>query len=104
MKKFFSTIFLVFVSLYTFGQSTANTSDALFDFTDGSKLNPAVSEDQIPLEVTDYVFKSGAISVAFDRSKSTGAPIFWGEYLWMHRGETLMISCPSDYELLRIEL
>ena len=103
MKKFFSTIFLVFVSLYTFGQSTANTSDALFDFTDGSKLNPAVSEDQIPLEVTDYVFKSGAISVAFDRSKSTGAPIFWGEYLWMHRGETLMISCPSDYELLRIQ-
>ena len=103
MKKFFSSIFLVFVSLYTFGQSTANTSDALFDFTDGSKLNPAVSEDQIPLEVTDYVFKSGAISVAFDRSKSTGAPIFWGEYLWMHRGETLMISCPSDYELLRIQ-
>lgn len=103
MKKFFSSIFLVFVSLYTFGQSAANTSEAPFDFTDGSKLNPAVSEDQIPLDVTDYVFKSGPISVAFDRSKSTGAPIFWGEYLWMHRGETLMISCPSDYELLRIQ-
>ena len=103
MKKFFSTIFLVFVSLYTFGQSAANTSEALFDFTDGSKLNPAVTEEQIPLDVTDCVFKSGPISVAFDDSRSTGAPIFWGEYLWMHRGETLMISCPSDYELLRIQ-
>ena len=103
MKKFFSTIFLVFVSLCTFGQSAANTSEALFDFTDGSKLNPAVTEEQIPLDVTDYVFKSGQISVAFDNSRSTGAPVFWGNYLWMHRGETLMISCPSDYELLRIE-
>lgn len=103
MKKFFSTIFLVFVSLYTFGQSAANTSEALFDFTDGAKLNPAVSEDQIPLDVTDYIFKSGPISVSFDDSRSSGAPIFWGEYLWMHRGETLMISCPSDYELLRIQ-
>ncbi len=103
MKKFFSTIFLVFVSLYTFGQSAANTSEALFDFTDGSKLNPAVTEEQIPATVTDSVFRSGPISVAFDNSRGSGAPVFWGNYLWMHRGETLMISCPSDYELLRIE-
>ena len=94
MKKFFSTIFLVFVSLYTFGQSAANTSEALFDFTDGSKLNPAVTEEQIPATVTDSVFRSGPISVAFDNSRGSGAPVFWGNYLWMHRGETLMISCP----------
>ena len=58
MKKFFSTIFLVFVSLYTFGQSTANASEALFYFTNGTKINPAVAENQIPLEA-GHVFKNG---------------------------------------------
>lgn len=58
MKKFYSTFLLLFVSLYTFGQNTANASEALFDFTDGMKINPAVAENQIPLE-TDHVFKNG---------------------------------------------
>lgn len=105
MKKFFSFLLLSLAALTSYGQNATATGKALFDFTDGSKLNPAIiiPEGSSVIPVTDMVFTDGPISVSFDNSKSTGAPSFWGDYLSMYRGETLMISCPSGYELLKIE-
>lgn len=105
MKKFLSLILLTFVTVMASAQDATVTTEVGFDFTKPESLTPKPDfKGATAIPVIDVTFKNKAISLSFGNSGSTSLPQYYDEgYLYIHRGENMFVSCPNDYEILKIE-
>ena len=105
MKKFLSLILLAFVTVMASAQDATVTTEVGFDFTKPESLTPKPDfKGATAIPVIDVTFKNKAISLSFGNSGSTSLPQYYDEgYLYIHRGENMFVSCPNDYEILKIE-
>lgn len=105
MKKFLSLLLLSIFSLGCFAQAETKEKTVKFDFTDGSTLNPAIEipEGRSSIDVIDYVFTAGPISLSFTANKLYPA---YKEYngekkLYMYGGNSIIIKSDNEHDIIK---
>lgn len=105
MKKFLSLLLLSIFSLGCFAQAETKEKTVKFDFTDGSTLNPAIEipEGRSSIDVIDYVFTAGPISLSFTTNKLYPA---YKEYngekkLYMYGSNSIIIKSDNEHDIIK---
>lgn len=105
MKKLFTLILLSLFCYAARAQETLVTAEATFDFGKPSELSPVPDfGDKTSISVANKTFTVKDISVTFAATaNSTGLPSYFSEgYIALYRGEIMLVTCPTGYELVSI--
>ena len=105
MKKLFTLILLSLFCYAARAQETLVTAEATFDFGKPSELSPVPDfGDKTSISVANKTFTIKDISVTFAATaNSTGLPSYFSEgYIALYRGEIMLVTCPTGYELVSI--